>query len=68
MRGATKPVIDTVTVGVPDSIVRLRSSRSAIVTVDIRPVRIERVIAHVPCRVARSAGCGHPRHVPPGRG
>ena len=26
VRGATRPVIDTVTVGVPDSIVRLRSS------------------------------------------
>lgn len=57
VRGATKPVIDTVTVGVPDSVVRLRSSRSAIVTVDIRPVRIERVITHVPV-VFRSAGAG----------
>ena len=57
VRGATKPVIDTVTVGVPDSIVRLRSSRAAIVTVDIRPVRIERVISHV--KVAfRAAGEG----------
>lgn len=57
VRGATKPVIDTVTVGVPDSIVRLRSSRSAIVTVDIRPVRIERVITHVPVAF-RSAAAG----------
>jgi YbbR domain-containing protein len=46
-----------VTVGVPDSVVRLRSSRSAIVTIDIRPVRIERVIEHVPVRF-RGAGAG----------
>jgi YbbR domain-containing protein len=57
VRGATKPVIDTVTVGVPDSIVRLRSSRSAIVTVDIRPVRVERVITEVPVTF-RSAAAG----------
>lgn len=67
VRGATKPVIDTVTVGVPDSIVRLRSSRSAIVTVDIRPVRIERVITNVPVTF-RSAAAGtlatsHPAEV-----
>jgi YbbR domain-containing protein len=48
IRGATKPVIDTVTIGIPDSDVRLRNPRSAVVTVDIRPVPIERVIEKVP--------------------
>jgi YbbR domain-containing protein len=55
VRGATKPVIDTVTIGVPNSNVRLRNPRSAIVTVEVRPVPIERVIAQVPV-VFRHAG------------
>jgi len=48
VRGATRSLIDTVTVGVPDSVVRLRNSRNAIVMVDIRPVPVERVVEHVP--------------------
>jgi YbbR domain-containing protein len=48
IRGATATVVDTVTVGVPDSSVRLRSQRTAIVTVEIRPVPVERVVDRVP--------------------
>jgi YbbR domain-containing protein len=46
--GATRPVIDTVTIGVPDSNVRLRNPRDAIVTVEIRPVAVERAVSQVP--------------------
>ena len=64
VRGATRSIIDTVTVGVPDSVVRLRNSRSAIVTVDIRPVPIERLVEHVPV-VFRGAAAGlHPASQP----
>lgn len=46
--GATNSVIDTVTAGVPDANVRLRIARSIIVTVEIRPLPVERTIAGVP--------------------
>jgi YbbR domain-containing protein len=48
VRGATRSVIDTVSIGVPDSNVRLRNPRDAIVTVEIRPVPVERTVADVP--------------------
>jgi YbbR domain-containing protein len=57
VRGATRSVIDTVSIGVPDSNVRLRNPRDAIVTVEIRPVPVERVIAAVPVEL-RNAGAG----------
>ncbi len=55
VRGATKSVIDTVTIGIPDSDVRLRDTHSAVVTVDIRPMPIERVVEHVPVQVRNLA-------------
>jgi len=57
VRGATRPVIDTVSIGVPDSNVRLRNPRDAIVTVEIRPVPVERTVADVPIEL-RNAGSG----------
>jgi YbbR domain-containing protein len=49
--GATKPVIDTVTVGVTDSAVRLRTPQNATVTIDIVPAPVERVVTGVPVRM-----------------
>ncbi len=46
--GATTSVIDTVTAGVADANVRLRNTRSVIVTVEIRPLPVERTITGVP--------------------
>jgi YbbR domain-containing protein len=57
VRGATRPVIDTVSIGVPDSNVRLRNPRDAIVTVEIRPVPIERTVTGVTVGL-RNAGSG----------
>jgi len=56
VRGATSPVIDTVSIGVPDSNVRLRNPRDAMVTVEIRPIPVERNVPAVPVelRNARS--------------
>jgi YbbR domain-containing protein len=49
--GATSPVVDTVTVGVSDSAVRLREALNATVTIDIVPAPIERVVNGVPVRL-----------------
>jgi YbbR domain-containing protein len=57
VRGATRPVIDSVTIGVADSNVRLRNPREAMVTVEIRPVPIERTFVHVPVQL-RNATAG----------
>ena len=55
VRGATRPVIDTVSIGVPDSNVRLRNPRDAIVTVEIRPVPVERTVTGVQVEVRNAA-------------
>jgi YbbR domain-containing protein len=55
IRGATQPVVDTVTIGLEDSSVRLRSQRTAVITIEIRPVPVERVVDHVPVEL-RNAG------------
>jgi YbbR domain-containing protein len=47
IRGASQSVIDTVTIGLEESNVRLRSQRTAVVTIEIRPVPVERVVDHV---------------------
>lgn len=51
--GARSTVPETVTIGVPDSSVRLKTPRSARVTVTIRPVPAERTIESVPVRIDR---------------
>lgn len=48
VRGATTTVTDRVTVGVNDPSVRLRTPRSATITVEILPAPIERTIREVP--------------------
>jgi YbbR domain-containing protein len=55
IRGATRSVVDTVTIGVNDASVRLRTQRTAVVTIEIRPVPVERVVDHVPLEL-RNAG------------
>jgi YbbR domain-containing protein len=55
VRGATRPVIDTVSIGVPDSNVRLRNPRDAIVTVEIRPVPVERTVTGVSVELRNAA-------------
>jgi YbbR domain-containing protein len=47
---AARPVTDTVTVGVANDNLRLREPISAVVTVEIAPVKAERVLAAVPVR------------------
>lgn len=55
VRGATRPVIDTVSIGVPDSNVRLRNPRDAIVTVEVRPVPVERTVSGVSVELRNAA-------------
>jgi YbbR domain-containing protein len=55
--GATGPIVDTVTVGVADSAVRLREAQNATVTIDVVPAPIERVVTGVPVRL-RNATSG----------
>jgi YbbR domain-containing protein len=52
---ATRPIEDTVTVGLQDSAVRLRTPLSARVRAEILPAPIERAVQNVPVR-ARNAG------------
>jgi len=47
IQGATRRVRETVTVGVGDSSLRVRSARSATVTVDIEPAPVEREVPGV---------------------
>jgi hypothetical protein len=47
LNGATKTVRDTVSIGLANPQVRLRGARSAVVTVDIEPAPIERLIPGV---------------------
>jgi YbbR domain-containing protein len=49
--GATSPIVDTVTVGVGDSAVRLREAVNAVVKIDIVPAPVERVVTGVPVRL-----------------
>jgi YbbR domain-containing protein len=49
--GAKAPVVENVTIGLPDSSARLRVPRTARVTVGIAPVRSERTITGVPVRL-----------------
>jgi YbbR domain-containing protein len=67
IRGATQTVVDTVTVGVGDSSVRLRSQRTAVVTIEVRPAPVERVVDHVPVELrnpgARLKSSASPREV-----
>ena len=49
--GATSTVQDTVTIGIPDSIARLRNPQSGTVTVEITRAPVERTLEHVPVAV-----------------
>jgi YbbR domain-containing protein len=49
--GATTSVREVVNIGLPDSSARLRSPRTARVTVSIAPVRSERTLTNVPVRM-----------------
>ena len=55
--GATGPVRDTVTIGLPDTIARLRNPQSGTVTIEIAPAPVERTLDRVPVDAAR-AGAG----------
>jgi YbbR domain-containing protein len=55
IQGAAQPVTDLVTVGVVDSALRLRTSRTATVTVQINPAPIERALPNVPIAVRNLA-------------
>jgi len=49
--GATGPVRDTVTIGLPDSVARLRNPQSGLVTVEIAPEPVDRTVESVPVRI-----------------
>jgi len=49
--GATSTVRDTVTIGLPDSIARLRNPQSGTVTIEINRAPVERTLEHVPVAV-----------------
>jgi YbbR domain-containing protein len=51
--GARSTIRESVTIGVPDSSLRLRTARTARVTVTVVPVPIERTIENVPLRIDR---------------
>lgn len=55
IQGSAQPVTDIVTVGVVDSALRLRTARSATVTVQINPAPIERTLLNVPVSVRNLA-------------
>jgi YbbR domain-containing protein len=63
---ASAPVIESVTVGVPDQSVRLREPQVARVTVQITPAPVEWAVAAIPVEVRNSAGTAaqvSPTHV-----
>lgn len=67
LAGANARVRDTVTIGLPESSARLRVPGNAVVTVDILPAPIERILPQVPVAL-RQAGRGlrveaNPRYV-----
>ncbi len=49
--GATTTVHDTVTIGLPDTIARLRNPQTGIVTIEVAPAPIERTLERVPVRL-----------------
>jgi YbbR domain-containing protein len=62
--GASQPVRETVTIGVPDPAVRLRVPQSAIVTVDVAAAPVDRRMDDVPV-IGKGAGTRKPRLTPP---
>jgi hypothetical protein len=50
------PVIETVTVGVPDQSVRLRMPQTARVTVNVTPAPVEWAVAAIPVQVRNASG------------
>ena len=62
--GASAPVRESVTIGVPDPAVRLRTPQSATVTVDVGAAPIDRRIADVAI-TPRNRGSRTPQIVPP---
>jgi YbbR domain-containing protein len=61
--GASDPVRETVTIGVPDPAVRLRNPQSAVVTVDIAAAPVDRRISDVTV-TAKGSGARMPRISP----
>ncbi|HSK10697.1 MAG TPA: CdaR family protein [Vicinamibacterales bacterium] len=55
--GARRPVRESATIGVADPRLRLREPRSALVTVDIYPIPVQRAVLNVPVRF-RNVGRG----------
>jgi YbbR domain-containing protein len=64
IQNATRRVRETVTVGVADSSLRVRSARAATVTVDIEPAPVEREVPGVAVSF-RGLGRGHVARVQP---
>lgn len=65
VQGVAQPVTDIVTVGVVDSALRLRTARSATVTVQVTPAPIERTIVNVPISIKNLAPGLTARVLPP---
>jgi hypothetical protein len=64
--GATTTVRDTVTIGLPDTIARLRNPQSGTVTIEIAPAPVERTLDHVPVKL-RGLATGRRATLTPGQ-
>jgi len=64
VNGARARVRDNVTIGLPESMARLRLPRDAVVTVEILPAPVERLVSDVPVTV-RGTGRGLRARVSP---
>jgi YbbR domain-containing protein len=64
LRGAASLVRDTVTIGLPNPAARLQTPRSAVVTVEILPTPVDRVITDVPV-ILRNLTRGRRAHASP---
>jgi len=53
LRASAAEIRETVRIGIPDSLARLRVPQSVLVTIDIQPVRTERTISGVPVRMPK---------------
>jgi len=65
LKASAAQIRETVAIGLLNSSARLRSPQSAVVTVDIRPVRTERAISAVPVRMRQLRAGQRAQSAPP---
>ena len=65
LKASAAEVRETVRIGIPDSLARLRVPQSVLVTIDIQPVRTERAISGVPVRMPKLRSGQRAQSTPP---